>query len=215
MRALGYVHPLRFWNYLPHINGVPEGGLEVYQQFCSGRLGAFREYAVAEQDFPAASALGSFGGNAVFYALAAKHKGRHFENMLQQSAYHYPLQYGPSSPSFARATAIKNSEGGEHIFVSGTASVLGHATVAVGDLDEQLSTTFNNLDALVQGINPRAKFVNLKVYIRHQQDSARCQERVALHYPGVPAIYLHADICRADLLVEIEAVCQGPDVNAA
>ena len=80
----------------------------------------------------------------------------------------------------------------------------------------QTHETLNNLESIVtqatrhdaQGISTLLD-LRLKAYIRHPADLSAV--RRTLVERGIDAdavLYLHADICRADLLVEIEAI--GP-----
>ena len=50
----------------------------------------------------------------------------------------------------------------------------------------------------------------LRVYVKHREDYPACRNVVEHHLPKVPALYLDADVCRPDLLVEIEAVAFVP-----
>lgn len=208
------LHLCRIWNYVPQINGHAEG-LEHYRAFCAGRSLAF-EHAFGEKfqgRLPAASAVGASGDSidVIFAATAAP--PRHFENPAQVPAYRYPLEHGPRSPSFARATAVREG-GAVWVFVSGTAAIKGHETVAPGQLGPQLDCTLDNLrmvgraaglgNVLGAGRMARRHF---KVYLRHASDLAATQARLAreLLAPGDFVTYLQADICRAALVVEIEA----------
>ncbi len=206
LEARGFSQVFRIWNYMPNINSG-EGDSEEYKQFCVGRQRAFDALALEPQDFPAASALGHHSRGAVIYLLATRHAGQHHENPLQQSAYEYPREYGPSSPSFARATSM--TLGGEkQIFISGTAAILGHATQSPGDIDEQLKITIANIDTLLAGVAAvHSPLQAVRVYLRHEYHLAAAQEAMALAHPHAEVTFLLADICRANLLVEIEAAC--------
>ena len=129
-RALGYVHLLRVWNYLPHITRESDG-LERYKQFCVGRQRALAESFSRFSSIPACGdCVGTMSGPLNLYFLAAKQPGTHIENPRQVRAYEYPSSYGPSSPSFARAT-LRSSMTGSHLLISGTASVVGHRSVHI------------------------------------------------------------------------------------
>lgn len=205
-------HPqlVRFWNYVPHIN-VGEGDRENYKTFCSGRLAAFRDFELDDRQFPAASAVGHYRDGLTICALTSVKAPQHHANPRQVDAFKYPRQYGASSPSFARATTIKI----DHVttpqqlcFISGTASILGHSSVHHDDLRLQLYTTNDNILYLLEQTKFTADSIQaLRVYVRHASDYAECKNVVEELYPGKPAIYIHADICRAELLVEIECFC--------
>lgn len=211
----GYPHLVRVWNYFADINGE-EAGLERYRQFCLGRFDAFAASGIEESQYPSACALGHAGGDLLVYALASKVAPRHFENPRQASAYHYPAEYGPRSPSFARASLLALPGQTAKLFVSGTASVVGYQTLHPYELDAQIDVTLENLDLLLahvatgtlgaNGELPELAAEILKVYVRHPTDLDVIRQRVEAAYPNVPAVYVAADICRADLLLEIDGI---------
>ncbi len=210
------LHLHRIWNYVPQINASAHG-LENYRHFCRGRSLAFehqfgRDF---EQRLPAASGVGAMRGPLALAFLAGESAPAHFENPRQVPAFHYPKEYGPRAPSFSRATLVRNADGERQLFISGTAAIRGHASVAPGDLTGQLDCTVENLRMIGQtaGIGPDLAAAteasrHFKVYIRRATDLARVQAHLdrSLLRAGDTVSYLHADLCRADLLVEIEGV---------
>ncbi len=201
-------HPelVRFWNYVPNINHGA-GDAENYKRFCTGRLQAFTEGKYSDLQFPAASAVGHYGQGLTVTALTAAATAAHHANPRQVDAFKYPREYGPSSPSFARATTLSLTDH-RFCFISGTASILGHSSVHRGDLKLQLYTTNDNILYLLKETGFKREHVQtLRVYLRRPEDLAECQKVVTELFPNTPAIYLHADICRSDLLVEIECFC--------
>ena len=197
-----YPQFLRFWNVLPNINHG-SGDRENYKRFCSGRLAAFQQFGVDRAQFPAASAVGHYFEGMTIYALSSNQEPTNLANPRQVDAFSYPRQYGPSSPSFARATTVSDL-----CFISGTASILGHNTVHKGDLLAQLHTTNDNiLYLLKEAGRKRSEVRSLRVYLRRAEDYLQVKEVVASWYPKAHIIFCHADICRADLLIEIECFC--------
>jgi hypothetical protein len=213
--ARGYPHLVRVWNYFADINGE-ERGLERYRQFCLGRFDAFAAADIAENQYPSACALGHHGGDLLVYALASKVAPYHFENPRQASAYRYPAEYGPRSPSFARASLLSLPGHMPKLFVSGTASVVGYVTLHPYNLCEQITVTLENLDLLLvhvarqhagaEGKLPHLQAEVLKVYVRNPNDLGEIKTRVEQAYPQIPVVYVAADICRADLLLEIDGI---------
>ncbi|WP_123103751.1 hypothetical protein [Acidithiobacillus sulfuriphilus] len=210
----GYPDLLRIWNFIPDINGVSHG-LEHYRQFNIGRQDAFLACGrfLEKQNIPAASALGSIDGPLVVYFLAARHKSVAVENPRQTSAYHYPREYGPSSPTFSRAGWIDLGQQ-KVLFISGTASIIGHQTRYGGDVAAQTRESMANIAAVIAETNRVAATTSLydlndlsyKVYLRHITDLPIVRAELDLLVtPAAPVFYLQADICRQDLLVEIEA----------
>lgn len=201
-RTAGYPYFVRMWNYVGDIN-EHDGGRERYQLFCAGRHDAFLAAGYHHDvDLPAASAVGMRGRGLITYFLAAREPGVQVENPRQIAAYHYPSEYGPKSPSFSRATIWR-----DRVFVSGTASVLGHATVHGGDVAAQLDETLLNIETvLAQTGRTLADVISAKTYIRHAADYDLIATR--LHSVLPSNLYLQADICRTDLLLEIECVAR-------
>ncbi|MGC8519370.1 MAG: hypothetical protein ACP5P4_12750 [Steroidobacteraceae bacterium] len=213
LEASGHAHLVRVWNYLPRINQETHG-LERYRQFNIARQRALiASGRPIGGNVPAASALGSAQGPLVVYFLAARRAPRCLENPRQVSAYHYPREYGERSPSFSRATLIEHA-GREALFISGTASIVGHRTLHAGDAAAQTRETLANIEALL-GELPGFTLERLiyKIYVRHRSDLQTVRSEVdAALGSGPPRVYLQADVCRADLDVEIEAAggCAGP-----
>jgi chorismate lyase / 3-hydroxybenzoate synthase len=199
---LGYPHLLRTWNVVPAINRVDDG-LERYRRFCRGRAEAFEAHCgrFFQPLLPASSGVGGPEGELVVWFLAGRERGVPRENPRQVSAYSYPPSYGPRSPSFARATRCPQRLGSA-LLLSGTASIVGHQSVHHGDVLLQLDETLANLDQLLGGQPPRI----LKVYLRHAGDIAAVAAALERWRGGVPTLYLQADICREELLVEIEGL---------
>jgi len=214
---LDYPHILRIWNYFPAINSESYE-LERYRQFNIGRQQAFAACGRSlTEDIPAACALGTMGGELVIYFIAGHEKPVAIENPRQVSAYHYPPEYGPSEPTFSRASLGRIGEQ-EVLFVSGTASIIGHKSMHVGDVVAQTKETLVNIECVVNEANRVSskrdydlESLSYKVYLRRQDDFKAVQE-VLLQVIGsnIQATYLEADICRQDLLVEIEAIAGIP-----
>jgi len=217
IKACGYPHILRTWNVIEDINR-DQGGLERYRQFCLGRHEAFQRHRPdLTGRYPAASAIGSTAGGLNVYFIAAKVPGTPIENPNQVSAFHYPVQYGPRSPSFSRALAKAwaDGEGRANLFISGTASISGHETRHVGNLAAQIDQTLENLETLVAeagrktgiGFDLRNPDSLMKAYVRRPEDFAQVRDAVTARLgDAVGVLYLRADICREALLVEIDGV---------
>jgi enamine deaminase RidA (YjgF/YER057c/UK114 family) len=213
LEALAYPHLLRVWNYLPDINRDADG-TERYRQFNTARQQALRSRGrLLTGNVPAASVLGAASGSPlVVYFLAGKTAPAFVENPRQVSAYHYPQQYGTHSPVFSRAAVVRHS-GSLALFISGTASIVGHRSTHVGDIAAQTRETLVNIEALLAQANTAAggAYFDLgslagKVYVRRPADLPIIQAQLAPALAaGARFVYLQADICREDLSVEIEA----------
>ena len=205
--AFGGGVPIRFWNYLPAINGVADG-MERYRRFNIGRHEVFRDRLTLPIP-PAATAVGSRGGEGLIYFLAGPEAALPIENPRQVSAYDYPPVYGPRSPRFSRASIL----GRTRLFVSGTASIVGHESLHPGDPTVQITEALRNVEALVaearrKGLPETGRRWSLKIYLREPWHLAVVRPLVEAEFPGAAILYLQADICRSELLVEIEAFCR-------
>ncbi len=206
------LHLYRMWNYVPRINAL-EHGLENYQRFCRGRSLAFEEALGPgfARRLPAASAVGLPAGRLTVAFLAGAVAPAAVESPVQIPAFEYPAQYGPRPPSFSRATVVESPRR-RAVYVSGTAAIRGHATVAAHDIEGQLACTIENLASIAQAagaaLQTRGWSRRFKVYLRHASDLARVRGRLeAEGFDRDAALqYLEADLCRSDLDVEIEAV---------
>jgi len=172
-RQLDKPRLVRIWNYIPQINSG-EGDDECYRQFCWGRADALGETILS-----AATGIGSRDGvlRISTFSTAVDAPGqnlqvRHLENPRQLSAYDYPRQYGPKSPSFARATLIKppppedrNKHKDGLLLLSGTASIVDHETVHPGDLRNQSTETARNIQALLSTLRQPAEPIALRYYL--------------------------------------------------
>jgi enamine deaminase RidA (YjgF/YER057c/UK114 family) len=213
LEAQGLPSLWRVWNYLAAINEEVDG-LERYRQFNIGRQDAFLEFRRgATGNVPAACAIGLAGGPLSIAFMAGDRPAVPVENPRQISAYNYPAEYGPRSPTFSRA-ALVYLPGQEILFVSGTASIVGHRTVHADDVVGQCRESLANIAVVVAEAGRLAQTaayaldeLSYRVYIRHAGDFPAVQATLAeLVGEAVDIVYLQADICRADLLLEIEAM---------
>lgn len=206
-------HLWRVWNYLADINGESHG-LERYRQFNIGRQDAFLEFSRgATGNVPAACALGLAGGPLSIAFMAGSTPAVAVENPRQVSAYNYPAEYGPRSPTFSRA-ALVYPPGREILFVSGTASIVGHRTVHPGDVAAQCRESLANIAAVIAEAGRLGRTgayalgeLSYRVYVRDPASQPLIAETLLpLLGPDADIVHVEADICRSDLLLEIEAV---------
>ncbi len=212
-----YPYAWRIWNYLPDINGITDTQLdsERYKQFNFGRQEGFKAAKrSATVQSPAACALGipkEYVAPLSVSFLAGKTPMLALENPLQISAFHYPEQYGQQRPTFSRAGLCRLPHQ-ELFLLSGTASIIGHETVHVGNVKLQTEETLRNIHIMLEqaNLNSATKRVytfedlTVRVYIRHKNDCPVIAEVLASHTPFKHIDFIHADICRDDLDVEIE-----------
>jgi chorismate lyase/3-hydroxybenzoate synthase len=205
-----YGHELRVWNYLDAIN-EGEGDAERYREFCVGRIDGLG--GARQGRFPAATAIGRRDGVRVLqvYWLEGRLPGIPVENPRQLSAYEYPRQYGPAKPTFSRAMQVAPGS----LLISGTASIVGHASRHEGDAQRQLAEIFSNLDSLLlrahshdPSLPPRFGARTLiKAYLRERDALPFVERELRARLPAdTPFVVLSGDICRSDLLVELDCL---------
>ncbi|MDD5394026.1 MAG: hypothetical protein PHE17_13485 [Thiothrix sp.] len=214
LKRAGYPYLLRMWNYFPAIT-VQQGELNRYQTFCLGRQDALDAYGNFDYSPPAATAIGTQQAGLQVYFLAAKSAGMQLENPRQTSAFLYPRQYGPVSPAFSRAT-VKDWGQGKHLYISGTTSIVGHETLHIGNPVAQLDETLRNLEALLEhgddtlGLPIRSVrgLTQLKVYVHDPASLPVIQAALDGYLAASPVhvLYLQGDVCRAELMVEMEGI---------
>ena len=103
------------------------------------------------------------------------------------------------------------------IFVSGTASITASETRHTNDMEGQTWQTLDNIAALISeenlcrhglaGLGTTLDDMALvRVYVKRQEDYETAREVCCIRLGELPAIFAIADVCRDDLLVEIEGV---------
>jgi chorismate lyase/3-hydroxybenzoate synthase len=222
LARLGFPYWLRAWNYLARIT-EGEGEQERYRQFNVGRFRALALKPGFEQALPAATAIGTHGGGLMIGLLAGRCPALQVENPRQVSAFRYPPRYGLCSPSFSRAT-LQHWRERSLLFLSGTASVVGHMTQCSSDSRGQLEETLCNIETLLahavaQHFPGRhaGEFQpqTYKVYVRslevHGDIAAHLNRALAAR---APTLVLQGEICRPDLLLEVEGVYGVPAESA-
>lgn len=212
-RAAGYSHLARIWNHLPEIDG-PAGSAAPrdagYRAFCAGRAAALVELGLDAAELPAASALGGAPGTPlVVIVLASRRPVRHVENPRQVSAYRYPVHYAGVGPAFARATLLDDL-----LLVSGTAAIVGHESRFPGDVQAQFRCALDNVRLLLgracalHGARAATELV-ARIYLRDPDHLDLIRAVLPRDLPGLgDAAILAAEICRRELLVEVEAVAR-------
>ena len=213
------IHLLRTWNFFPQITDKDSQHLPQnrYEVFCHGRLKAMQDSGIKTKVYPAATVIGSHDNNLQIYFLASDAPGTAVENPRQTSAYHYPVKNNHTQPLFSRGL-LKTWGQRTHFYVSGTASIVGHETLHVEDVCAQLNESINNVETLVAHandkhhtqLNAQDDLLYMKVYIRHRQDVAHINQVLAARLSNnTPRALLLGDMCRENLLVEIEAFYQA------
>ncbi len=206
-------HPARFWNFIPDIGSPMAGGLDRYMVFNAGRHDAYSDRYGA---LGTASAVGIRGSDLSIHCLALEQPGTPVENPRQTPAWQYSSRYGPLPPCFSRATIVQLS-GRRALLIGGTASVVGEDSRHPGQFDAQVNETLMNLDALIRAVTgnaregrvPLHRLIDLRVYVTSPAEADRVREMLGASCPRAQTVAVAvAQVCRPELLVEIEGVAE-------
>jgi enamine deaminase RidA (YjgF/YER057c/UK114 family) len=223
-----FAHVVRTWFYLGDIT-EPEGAAQRYHELNRARTDFYRDipfYASGTgpgdtRVYPASTGIGMAGRDLRLSCMAIETDREDvfllpLENPQQTPAYHYDARYSPQSPKFSRAMALA---AGDYVttWISGTASVVNSETCHPDDAEKQTDQTIDNLERLISAENfarhglPGAgatlrDVAKIRVYVKRAADYAACRDVCERRFGPVPAVYVTAEVCRPDLLVEIEGV---------
>lgn len=210
----GYPHLLKVWTYFSAIN-QGKGDDERYKQFCVGRSQGIGERWRLQE--PAATVIGrkERDPRLSLFWLASVRRGEAIDNPRQTPPRLYPRQYGPEPPRFSRAMLLRAFQG-DALLISGTAAVVGAESMHHGNLHMQFAETCRNLEVLLAegalrlGATPVwGSGTALRVYVREESDLLEAEALVRQYFSrDVQAVVLSGDVCRRELLVEIEAIQQ-------
>lgn len=215
---------VRQWNYIERITEFDDKR-QRYQEFNDARS-RFYAGGFFRNGYPAATGIGTRQGGLLIDFIAARFtgKGGHcvpLNNELQVAAHAYSQEVllgreencnQKTTPKFERAKVVMEGKKGM-IYVSGTAAIRGEQSLMQAGISEQVRTTWENIDSLVgkpnlrkAGIEGESELLQLRVYLKRREDREEAKQEIERHYGKTASLYLLADICREELLVEVEAV---------
>lgn len=217
--GLTFQSVVRQWNYIENITGI-DGDEQHYQVFNNVRAGFYAEH-FNRNGFPAATGIGMNQGGVIieFVAVEARNAvSLPLNNPEQIAAHSYSekVLVGKQSevkatPKFERARFLELF-GKKQVFISGTASIRGENTIGIGDPVKQTEITIQNMQKLysqgvlsvVSGNSLQPVYGHARVYVKNSKDFPEIKRTFKSFYGKLPVVYIVADICRDDLLVEIE-----------
>jgi enamine deaminase RidA (YjgF/YER057c/UK114 family) len=210
----------RQWNYIEGILSSKESH-QNYQVFNDSRTQFYQDH-FRERGYPAATGIGMKAGGILIEYLAIKSnnvKNVPIDNPLQIPAHKYhqdclkglPAGNRKTTPKFERGRYV-SIHGEEIVFVSGTAAITGEKTTNPSNAEQQTRLTIDNIDRLISKENlENCKIIPgmldynyLRIYVKNKQDFIPVRDICRSKYGNLPIVWLQADICRDDLMVEIE-----------
>ncbi|NPU98102.1 MAG: hypothetical protein HPY51_12915 [Candidatus Omnitrophica bacterium] len=201
----------RTWFYLDKI-------LDWYGDFNAVRNQAFKQLGLLNGNpltlVPASTGIqgrNALGGWCTLDLLAMKPvAGRPLEiKRLKNPKQNEATAYGSA---FSRGLSIQTATS-LYVFVSGTASIDEQGkTVHAGDFERQIRRTLENVEALLQAAGARLEDIcQATAFVKNPNDVDRYL-RIAgrLGIDEIPAVNTIADVCREDLLYELDATAVLP-----
>jgi len=181
--------------------------LNWYDTFNKVRTAFFSQYGVFDHLVPASTGIGAgnpFHAALVADALVVKPKN----NFCKVQAIASPLQCPAVSykSSFSRAVEISYPDL-RHLLISGTASIAADGrTVHIGDPASQVEQTMKVVEAILVSRDMGWKDITRAIAYFKDMASLTLYEKYCTenNIPSFPMAVSHADICRDDLLFEIE-----------
>jgi len=228
--GLSIHHIIRQWNYIENIARV-EGVAKEHQnyQVFNDVRSQYYNKGTFDNGYPAATGIGMTAGGVIidFIALSTSElisvKPIHNPGQIDAHRYSELVLKGTAaegleqkcSPKFERAKLV--SIGSDHyIYVSGTASIRGEKTMHVGDVEKQTFTTIENVFHLFSKENQESlglkfdvsqiRFSHLRAYVKYNKHIPLVKKICESKLNSNSSLFLISDVCREDLLVEIEGV---------
>lgn len=190
----------KIWNIIPDVH-------KNYSEFNKARRIAFKESGYKR--IPVAVGIGSEVTEMFLAFELGNTKPFIIDNVNQVQPKDYSGIYG-APPLFSRAAMI-----GDGLYIAGTASIIGQKTVHPANIDMQTQTTLYNIMNILDEYNRITKknlTPNDLFYTVYLPDWSNlknvCDVLDTLIYPENVSFF-HNDLCRKDLMVEIEARSKG------
>ena len=209
----------RQWNYIQYITDGKEGS-QNYQEFNDARS-IFYGTCEWKNGYPAATGIGTSAGGIMVELCAIKECGvanKPIDNPLQIAAHSYSQKVldgkvmdelqERTTPKFERARLL-----GDTVFISGTAAIKGEVSNFSDNTVEQAAETMEIMNQLVSKenipvTNNGSEYEMLRIYVKRKEEIPAVQQFMQQHYPAPAKHYLVADVCRPELLIEIEGVAK-------
>jgi enamine deaminase RidA (YjgF/YER057c/UK114 family) len=218
---------VRQWNYIEKITGT-SGGHQNYQDFNDSRSRFYSKTSWVN-GYPAATGVGTCCGGVMvdldaFHSAGSGNKIVALNNTWQVPAHAYSgtVLYGEESklsepkttPKFERAKLVLSDNKGI-VYISGTAAIRGELSLENVGIEEQTRITIENIEHLISketlnaaGIwsDTGTQVCALRIYLKDASFYEKSRNIVSRKYNGIPSVYLMADVCRDELLIEIEGI---------
>lgn len=210
----------RQWNYVGNIleeKTVNGKRVQNYQHFNDVRAVYYQKKKDKSQ-YPAATGIGMNGEGVCIDFVAVKTSHPNVRNLpmkspVQTDAYRYrdEVLVGESTvlptknaPLFERGRCLLSAQYGIAM-ISGTASIRGEETIDCNDIEKQTQNTLGFINDLLND-KPQAVCKRARLYIKRGLPPHQAVRLFKAAYPeDCVCTAVFADVCRDNLLIEIEA----------
>jgi enamine deaminase RidA (YjgF/YER057c/UK114 family) len=219
---------VRQWNYIEKItvNVNHNNSTSQHYQIFNDVRSKFYQQASFSTGFPAATGIGMDYGGIIIDIIAVQfgNKGSVIavKNPVQLDAYTYSTEvlaenntmsdFCRTTPKFERAKILITPEN-KWVFISGTAAIKGQVSNPGLSAEQQTEMTIQNILNLISPENlkkygiekgEKMSMSHVRVYVKNRADVQQVKAICLKYFPHIPVVYFVADICRPELLVEIE-----------
>ena len=202
---------VKIWHYIPELLKIYDHKKTNYSLLCESREIIYKEY-YKNQCYPAATVIGIEGNKILIYFIAANcDTYRTIENKRQVSSYNYPQNKFSEKPMFSRAVEFSISSFDRNkIIISGTASIRGYKSMYSENIFNQLEEALKNYKNFLDIDDNPSNICRIYMSKKEKDNFQLINTKLENYFGKNKFILLYGDICRAELLIEIEGVS---DVN--
>jgi len=219
---------IRQWNYIEQITKTidQDHSTSQHYQIFNDVRSKFYQQSNFRNGFPAATGIGMDSGGIIIDIIAVKFEEEGsivaIKSPVQLDAYSYTKEvlaennfmndFCRTTPKFERAK-VTTTHGNKWIFISGTAAIIGQSSLIEYTVEHQTEMTIQNILSLISTdnlqkngfeTNKKASVSYLRVYVKFTSDIQQVRSICLKYFPQIPISFVVADICRPELLVEIE-----------
>lgn len=201
---------IRQWNYIERITAYH--GPDQHYQMLNNARSEFYGLTEWSNGYPAATGIGTKAGGILIDFDAAVFKSdtcyaTPIDNKLQVAAHAYSdsvlMEAGrhKTTPKFERAKSMTFGSN-RLVYISGTAAIRGEESLQGVGVEKQLVITLENIAQLTGKTEKRL----LRVYLKNPEDYGPVKNYLSEYEDNIQISYLSADVCRDELLIEIEGI---------
>ncbi|MGI6137548.1 MAG: Rid family hydrolase [Candidatus Hydrogenedentales bacterium] len=197
---MDFTHVVRTWFYNKDM-------LQWYDSFNEVRTAFFQERGLFDRFVPASTGIGCRNGKDAALIAGVLAVAAHSQSLTPTEVLS-PLQCPSFEYGSAFSRAMEFTAGGlRRLYISGTASIEpGGLSVHLGDVRAQIELTLDVVEAILVSRGMTWDCTTRSIaYFKHAEDAPNFATALKERgMPSLPGVIAHTDICRDDLLFELE-----------